>query len=152
MTYLLAVAIGFVAGLRSLTAPAFVSWAAHVGWLDLHGTPMAFMGTTAAVVIFTLLAVLELVGDLLPKTPARTSAVGLLARIVMGGLCGACLAVAGRQSLAAGVVLGIVGALIGTYGGYYTRRGLVNGMKVKDAFIAIPEDLVAFVIAYFVVR
>ena len=36
--FALAVGIGIVAGLRSLTAPALVSWAAHLGWLDLHGS------------------------------------------------------------------------------------------------------------------
>ena len=149
---LLALVIGIVAGLRSLTAPALVSWAAHLGWLNLQGTPLAFMGTTAAVGIFTLLAIVELVGDVMPKTPARTTPVPLIARIVLGGLSGACLYVAGGQSLAVGAVLGVIGALIGTYGGYHIRKALVNGLKVKDIMIAIPEDIVAIVIAYFVVR
>jgi len=33
---LLAFLIGVVAGLRSLTAPAVVAWAAHRNWLNLH--------------------------------------------------------------------------------------------------------------------
>ena len=36
--HLLALLIGFVAGLRALTAPAAISWAAHFGWLQLSGT------------------------------------------------------------------------------------------------------------------
>ena len=149
---LLALIIGIVAGMRSLTAPALVSWAAHLGWLNLQGTPLAFMGSAAAVGIFTLLAIVELVGDVMPKTPARTAPVPLIARIVMGGLCGACLYVAASQSLVVGAVVGIIGALIGTYGGYHIRRSLVNGLKVKDIMIAIPEDIVAIVVAYLVVR
>jgi len=149
---LLALVIGIVAGLRSLTAPALVSWAAHLGWLNLQGTPLAFMGSTAAVAIFTLLAIVELVGDVMPKTPARTTLVPLIARIVTGGLSGACLYAAGGQSLVMGVVLGVIGALIGTYGGYHIRKALVNGLKVKDIMIAIPEDFIAIGIAYFVVR
>ena len=35
---LLALLIGVVAGLRTFTAPAAVSWAAHLGWLPLGGT------------------------------------------------------------------------------------------------------------------
>ena len=73
MIYLFAAAIGFVAGLRSLTAPAAVSWAVHLGWLNLQGSPLAFMGSTAAVAIFTFLALAELVADKLPMTPNRTS-------------------------------------------------------------------------------
>ncbi len=149
---LLALGIGIVAGLRSLTAPALVSWAAHLGWLNLQGTSLAFMGSPAAVGIFTVLAIVELIGDVLPKTPPRTAPVGLIARIVLGGLSGACLCAAGGQSLTIGAVLGIIGALIGTYGGYHIRRALVNGLKVKDILIAIPEDIVAIVLGYCIVR
>lgn len=149
---ILAVVIGIAAGLRSLTAPALVSWAAHLGWLNLQGTPLAFMGSAIAVGIFTLLAIVELVGDLMPKTPARTTPVPLIARIVMGGLSGACLYAAASQSLAVGAVLGVIGALIGTYAGYHIRKALVNGLQVKDIMIAIPEDILAIGIAYFVVR
>src|SRR6266481_9176043 len=96
--FVLAIGIGIVAGLRSLTPPAVVAWAAHLGWLNLHGSPLAFMGSAWAVGIFTLGALGEFVADKLPTTPARTAAVGLTARIVIGLLTGACLAVAGRAS------------------------------------------------------
>src|SRR3990170_3347017 len=68
---ILAAGIGFVAGLRSLTAPAAGSWATHLGWLDLQGSPLALMGSTAAVAIFSSLAVAELVADKLPTPPNR---------------------------------------------------------------------------------
>ena len=150
---LLALGIGIVAGLRSLTAPALVCWAAHLGWLNLQGTPLTWMGSAVAVGIFTLLAIVELIGDVLPKTPPRTGAVGLIARILMGGLTGVCVfAAAQARPLVWGIVLGIVGALIGTYGGYHIRRALVNGLKVKDILIAIPEDIVAIGLGYWIVR
>ena len=38
LVLLLALLIGVVAGLRALTAPAVVAWAAFLGWIDLHGT------------------------------------------------------------------------------------------------------------------
>src|SRR6266849_2526604 len=75
----LAFAIGIIAGLRSLTAPAVVAWAAHRGWLNLHNTALAFMGSTLAVGIFTVLALVELVADQLPSTPARTKPPALIA-------------------------------------------------------------------------
>lgn len=147
----LAIGIGLVAGLRALTAPALVSWAAHLGWLNLQGTPLAFMGSTIAVTIFTLAALVEYVTDQLPKTPARTVPPQLIARLITGGLSGACICVSAGQSLLAGVVLGAIGAAIGTFAGYHARKGLVNALKVKDIFIAIPEDLVAIGLAYFIV-
>lgn len=150
--FLLAIAIGFVAGLRSLTAPALVCWAAHLGWINLHNSPLSFMGSPIAVGIFTIAAIGELVTDKLPKTPPRTAAMPLIARLVMGGLCGACLYAAAAAVPITGAILGVIGALIGTYAGYYVRRGLVNSLKVKDIFIAIPEDIIAIVLAYCVVR
>jgi uncharacterized membrane protein len=151
--FLLALGIGVVAGLRSLTAPALVCWAAHLGWMNLGGTPLIWMGSTAAVGVFTLLAIVEFVADVLPKTPPRTAAVGLIARIVTGGLSALAVYSAAQASPALwGIVWGIVGALIGTYGGYHVRRGLVNGLKVKDILIAIPEDIVAIGLGYWIVR
>ncbi|MGH9694563.1 MAG: DUF4126 family protein, partial [Bryobacteraceae bacterium] len=115
---LLAFLIGVVAGLRSLTAPAVVAWAAHRNWLNLHNTFLAFMGSTAAVVAFVLLAIVELVTDQLPSTPSRTKPPGLIARIILGALAGAAVAAAGAQSMAVGGVLGAVGGVAGAFGGY----------------------------------
>jgi uncharacterized membrane protein len=140
---LLAFAIGVVAGLRSLTAPAVVAWAAHLGWINLHGSSLAFMAAIWAVAIFTFLALVELITDQLPTTPARTAAVPLTARIVMGLLTGASLGVAGGASLWLGALLGVAGALAGAFGGYRVRVGLVRALHAPDFAIAIPEDLVA---------
>jgi uncharacterized membrane protein len=149
--FILAIGIGFVAGLRSLTAPAAVSWAAHLGWLNLHSSPLAFMGSTVAVAIISLLAIGELIADKMPKTPSRTSLVPLLARIVTGGLCGASLCAAANQSLLIGALLGGTGAVIGAFAGYDIRRRLVSKLNTKDIFIAIPEDLIAIGLACFLV-
>lgn len=148
---LLAFGIGIIAGLRSLTAPAVVAWAARRGWLNLHGTSLSFMGSTAAVAIFTILAVLELVADQLPSTPARTKPPGLVARILMGGLSGAAVALAGGQSGAIGACLGAVGGVVGAFAGYQVRTGLVRALKVPDIVIALLEDLVAIAGALFFV-
>jgi len=148
---LLAFGIGVVAGLRSLTAPAVVAWAAHLGWLHLQGSPLAFMASIWAVGIFTVLAVVELITDQLPATPARTAAVPLTARIVMGLLTGACLGVAGGASLFLGGLLGAVGALAGAFGGYKARVGLLRALRTPDYTIAIPEDLVAIALGLLLV-
>jgi uncharacterized membrane protein len=140
---LLAFLIGVAAGLRSLTAPAVVAWAAHRNWLNLHDTSLAFMGSTAAVVIFALLAVVELVADQLPSTPSRTKPPGLIARIVLGGLSGACVAVSGAQSIALGAVLGVAGGIAGAFAGFEVRKRLVKALKVPDVVIAFLEDAVA---------
>ena len=147
----LALGIGFAAGLRSLTPPAVVAWATHLGWLNLSNSPLAFMGSTIAVVIFSLLAVLELIADLLPQTPKRIAPVPLGARILMGGLTGACLYAASNQSLIIGAILGGVSAVTGAFAGYEIRRKLVAAFKTKDLFIALLEDLVTIGLAFFFV-
>ncbi len=97
--FVFALGIGFSAGLRSLAAPAIVAWAVHLGWLNLAGSPLAFMGSTVTVTIFSLLALGELIGDKLPIIPSRITPGPLFTRVVTGGLCGACLFVAAGKSL-----------------------------------------------------
>lgn len=123
-----------------------------MGWINLHDSPLSFMGSPIAVGIFTLLAIVELVADKLPKTPARTAPVGLIARIIMGGLCGACLYAAGAAAPIPGAVFGIIGALIGTFAGYHIRHALVTKLNVKDILIAVPEDIIAILLACVIVR
>src|SRR5438445_7606007 len=147
----LAFGVGVAAGLRSLSPPAVVAWAAHLGWMKLNGSPFAFMGSTITVVIFSLLAVFELIGDLRPSTPKRTAPVPLSARILMGGLCGACLYAANNQPLVIGAILGAVGGVIGAFAGYEIRRRLVAALHVKDIFVALLGDLVAIGLACFFV-
>ena len=142
MTLLFAFLIGLFAGLRSLTAPATTAWAAHLGWLKLE-RPLSVIGSVPSVVILTVLAVAELVADKLPKTPSRTSPPGLIARIVMGGLAGACVAAGGAQSALLGALLGAVGGVIGCFGGYQARTRLVKALRVPDIYVALLEDIVA---------
>jgi uncharacterized membrane protein len=148
---LLAFFFGVVTGLRSLTAPAVLAWAAHHNWLNLHNSSLSFMTSTVAMAIFVALAVGELIADQLPFTPSRTAPPGLIARILMGALCGAGIAVAGSQSIPLGAVIGIAGALVGTYGGYQVRTRLVRALKVPDLVIATLEDIVAIGGALFIV-
>jgi uncharacterized membrane protein len=139
----LAFAIGVIAGLRALTAPAVVCWAAHLGWINLHGSHFAFLGSTITVVIVTLLAIGELINDKLPNTPSRTTAVPLGVRIVTGAVSGAALGVAGGQSALVAAILGVVGAIVGAFGGYQVRHQIVTRLKIGDIGIALAEDLIA---------
>jgi uncharacterized membrane protein len=146
-----AVGIGVVAGLRALVTPAVVAWAAHLGWLNLDNSPLAFMGSIITVVIFSLLAVVELIGDVRPSTPKRTAPFPLTARILTGGLCGACICAANNQSLIIGAILGGLGGVIGAFAGYEVRRKLVAALNIKDTFVGLFEDLITIGLAYFFV-
>jgi len=139
----LAFLMGVVAGLRALTAPAAVAWAAHRNWLNILDSSLSFMGTTAALILFALLALIELVADQLPGTPSRTKPTGLIARIILGGLSGACIARAGAQSIVLGTGLGVTGAVAGAFAGYEARTRLVKALQVPDFVVATLEDVVA---------
>jgi uncharacterized membrane protein len=148
-TYVFAILIGVVAGLRSMTAPAAVSWAAHCGWLQLGGTWLEFLGHTVTVWILTVLAIGELIADKLPKTPSRKAPVGFIGRILTGALCGAAIGAPGM--IYGGLAAGVVGAILGTLGGYEFRARLVRATGGKDLRIALLEDVIAIGGAFLVV-
>lgn len=143
MVLCLAFGLGVVDGLRSLTAPAVACWAIHLGWWRVQGTPLAFMGSQVALVIFSVLAVLELVGDKLPVTPSRTTPFPLVGRLVLGGLTGATLCAAAGQSWIAGALAGAAGGLAGAFGGYQARVRTVAALRAPDWVVALLEDVVA---------
>jgi uncharacterized membrane protein len=140
--YVWALLIGIVAGLRAMTAPAVLSWAAYLGWLHLENTPLAFLGYTFTPIILTLFAIGELIADQLPKTPSRKTPMPFIARIVNGAFCGAALGAPG-DALIGGLAAGAVGGVIGTLGGYEFRVRLVAATGGKDRPIALLEDAIA---------
>jgi uncharacterized membrane protein len=144
--------IGVVSGLRSMTAPAVVSWAAHLGWIDLTNTPLRFLGYAATPYLISLLALAELVADKLPATPSRKAAPGFLTRIVMGTFSGYALSLGIGQSGVIGALLGCAGAVAGTLGGYEARTRSVRALKVPDIAIALVEDAIAIIVGLFVVH
>lgn len=141
--FLLAALMGVVCGLRSLTGPALVCWGAHFGWLNLTGSHLAFLASALALVIFTVLAIFELIGDKSSKIPRRTLPGPLIWRLVVGALCGAAFAIAGGVSLGVCCVLGTLGALIGAYAGYWARHALTAEGRLRDFPVALVEDLIA---------
>ena len=150
MIYLLSLSIGIVAGLRAMTAPAAVSWAAYLGWLKLDESILAFMGYAWTPWVITVLALAELVTDQLPSTPSRTVPIQFGTRILSGALTGAALGIV-AGSLVIGAVLGAAGAVIGTLGGRTARAALARKFG-NDRPAALLEDAVAIAAALLVVR
>ncbi|BCP54630.1 membrane protein [Kaistia sp. 32K] len=148
--YILALLIGVVAGLRAMTAPAAVSWAAYLGWINLDGSWLAFLGHWIVPWILSLLALAELITDQLPSTPSRKVPVQFGARIFMGAVSGAAIGFAGGSWIG-GLVAGAIGAVIGTLGGYEARKRLVAATGGRDLPIALLEDAIAIGLALWVV-
>ena len=150
MTLLFAFLIGLFAGLRALTPPAAVAWAVYLGWLKL-ARPLSLIGSLPAVIILSLLAITELIVDKLPNTPNRTAPLGLIARIVTGGLTGACVSLGGGRSAFVGAGLGLIGGIVGCFGGYEARTRLVRSLRQPDFNVALLEDLIAIAGSLFIV-
>jgi uncharacterized membrane protein len=144
-----ALLIGIVAGLRAFTAPAAVSWAAHSGGLPLDDTVLAFLSYRFTPWILSLLALAELISDQLPNTPSRKVPPQFVTRLLMGALSGGAIGAA-LGNLWPGAALGIVGAVIGTYGGAAARACLARAFG-RDRPAALIEDAVAIVGAALIV-
>jgi uncharacterized membrane protein len=146
--YLLALLIGIFSGFRTLTPITAVSWAARAGRLHLEGTWLSFLGAAISPYIFSVLALTELVTDKLPKTPSRKSPPQFISRVVMGAVAGAAIG-ASNQNLIAGLLLGAVGAVIGTLGGAEVRGRLARAFG-RDLPAALIEDAVTIIGAFLV--
>ncbi|HEY5426634.1 MAG TPA: hypothetical protein VIJ77_08805 [Candidatus Tumulicola sp.] len=125
--------LGIAAGLRTFTAPAVL-------WLVRHDGIWA--------IVLTLMAVLEYAGDLHPKAPPRTGALGLVARFASGAFVGWAIA-APAGAAAAGAIAGIAGAAAGAFGGLAFRRAAIVAIGRVPA--ALLEDAVAIGLAVFAV-
>lgn len=139
-----------VAGSRTFTAPAAVSWGARLKWLHLSGTPLGFLGSVAAPFILTLLAIGELIIDKLPNTPSRKAPTGFFARIVSGAFCGAALGLSGGGAFG-GLIAGGIGAVVGTLGFAQLRTTLTRAFGGRDIPAALIEDACAIAAAVWIV-
>lgn len=144
--------LGLATGLRTMVPIALCCWFARAGLLPVQGTWAFWLANPVSLTIFTLAALAEIVTDKLPRTPARTAALGLVSRLLFGGLTGAIVATALQDSLPVGALLGVFGATIGTFGGYLTRRHLTHHKRCRDWPVAILEDFCAILIAVFALR
>jgi uncharacterized membrane protein len=147
MLLLCAFLVGFVAGLRSMLAPAVVSWAARLGLLNVDRTYVALMDSRITVAVFTVLAVCELIVDKLPATPSRKQPLPFAIRIMCGALVGATVGASGGK-LIVGAILGAVGAVAGTVGGAAVRAKLAAALH-RDFPAAVVEDIAALAIVIF---
>ncbi len=131
--YALALLLGFVAGLRSFTAPAAV-------FLQRGGV---------AGYLFGVGAILEMIMDAMPRTAARTSVQGLTARIVSGIVVGWFFCSFHGANALLGALLSVVGALAGTFLGLRARLAAIARLGARSA--ALLEDFMAIGLAIFAV-
>jgi uncharacterized membrane protein len=139
-----AFALGAIAGMRAMSAPALLSnHLANSPSLLLTGTKLGYLQRTGVATGMKVLAVAELIGDKIPKTPNRISPMQLLPRVLSGALVGATIAEINGESKITGSLLGVVGALAGSYAFFFLRKKLGDISGFPDAAFALMEDALA---------
>jgi uncharacterized membrane protein len=139
-----AVLIGGSTGLRSQMGMALL----------LNGTPQAqlpgALRNRAVRPIAVTAALVELVADKLPSTPARTEARGLVPRICLGGLSASLLARKAGTPVTASAAVGAGAAIGAAFGGMAARGALAK--RLPPVAVALVEDLVAVVLSVVALR
>lgn len=74
----------------------------------------------------------------LPSTPSRTVPMQFGARLLSGVICDAAIG-SSHDAMLGGLVAGVVGAVVGTFGGHVFRFRLASAFK-KDLPAALVED------------
>ena len=133
--------LGGLTGMRTMTPMAVLCWFAYIGHLPVHHDWAFWTTRLVTVIIFSVLALGELIGDKLPRTPNRTAPGPLIARIVFGGLVGAIAATGLHGSAIEGIFLGAVSALAGAFLGFHIRQHLVKVNGFNDLHVALVEDI-----------
>ncbi len=143
VVYAAASAIGIVAGMRAMTAPAVVSYIATEGCLQNEKNSFGLLGHPKALRVMIGLASGELIFDKLPFMPKRTDSAGLAARIISGALCGATICKAKNRSIVVGAIAGTFGAIGSTFAVFNVRQSLARELHIPDPAIALLEDATA---------
>jgi uncharacterized membrane protein len=131
-------ALGTVAGLRSMAAPALLSRAIRRG--DLKAPNFPALGSPKVSTTLTLLMIGEMIGDKTPFVPSRTSAPALLVRLLSGALAGATLFASEGHNKNSGAILGALCAAATAYGGERLRAAAAQKLQLPDLILAGLED------------
>lgn len=138
-------AIGFVAGMRSMSAAAALVRVASFGQPRVSWIP-AGMGSRG---LATTAALVEMAGDKMPFAPDRRIGPSVVVRLAIGAVGG--VALAGRNAPPLDSALaGVAGAILGTLLGRAARGS--NTRSGMDWARALAEDAVAAGLATAVVR
>ena len=148
-TYLRALGMGTVAGMRAVTAPMLLSHllvkspAGELNFSRLH-----YLQLPKVALGLKLAAGAEILGDKLPNVPDRTILPELLARVLSGAVVGASLAMANKQNTLTGAFIGGAAAAASSYLFRFLRKKLVSTTGLPDVSIAVLEDALALTGGY----
>lgn len=136
-------AVGYatLAGMRSMSAPAYLSHhlTRNPSWF-LLSSPLRMLQKPLVATGFKLAAAGEMVMDKLPATPDRIAPPVLLGRLLSGALVGAAVYKSREGSSATGAVVGGLSAVVATFVSYALRKGISAQANWPIAAVGVGED------------
>lgn len=134
-------ALGAMAGMRSMTAPATISHALAKNKSNaLAGSPLRFLQSPTVAKVLKGVAISEMAADKLPGMPDRTAPPILGGRILAGALVGAASYKSKNDNMLVGALIGSGMAVAATYGALYLRKALGRTTGLPDTVWGIVED------------
>jgi uncharacterized membrane protein len=145
---LLVTAAGFgaLAGMRSLSAPAFLSHRLEEVAEEAHpaGRPLSagvrLLSSPFTSRLLRFLAAGEMAADKSRWIPRRVDPLPLAGRVLIGGAIGALLASRSHRARLGPLVVGGVAAALSSYGLYHLRRLATRRLPLPDPVVGIVED------------
>lgn len=143
---------GWIAGMRSASAPALVStYLSRYFIRYLLPQPARALSSARISKIFGLAAAGEMIVDKLPFLPNRTDPPALISRTLSGALSGVALSAARHERREVGAVLGGLAAALSSFVMLYLRKTAARSTGLPDLPVAAVEDAIILA-AYFNVR
>lgn len=136
-------AVGFatLAGMRSMSAPAFLShYLSRQPSSGLAGSSLRLLQKPFTAGLFKAVAAGEIVADKLPNTPDRIALPVLTGRLLSGALVGAAWYRSRHGSTLGGGLLGAAVAFASTIVSYALRTGISEKSGVPIALVGVGED------------
>ncbi|MBF9141786.1 DUF4126 family protein [Hymenobacter properus] len=136
-------AVGFatLAGMRSMSAPAFLShYLSRQPSSGLAGSSLRLLQKPVAAGILKAVAAGEMVADKLPNTPDRIALPVMTGRLVSGALVGAAWYRSRHGSALGGGLLGAAVAFASTIVSYALRTGISDKSGLPIALVGVGED------------
>jgi uncharacterized membrane protein len=143
-TYLTAMGLGAIAGMRSMAAPALLSQ--QLSRMDdsvLQDSPFRYLQSGPVATTLSVLALGELIADKVPNVPDRIDGPSFFFRTLSGAVVGAAAATAAKEDATKGAILGGLAAAAATFGFYYLRKSLGSNSNMANAAWGFVEDAIA---------
>lgn len=140
---LTAVALGTIAGLRSMAAPALLTHELSAKSRKKNRSTLEKLITSEGVArVMALLAGGEMLADKAPEMPNRTDMVPLAGRAMLGSLSAAAFASHKKYPIAVPAAVGAVSAVASTYASFHLRRMASERFSVPDQIFGLVEDAI----------